>query len=197
MIPPTPRSRPKELPEDVNAVMVDIMFGRHEIYPSPLLFEPTAEIGRNIDCSLKYQHFSRAVVTPVATTSKNDLYHWGPATAIKDSDNAFNLTFPEADHPATNPPVSAMDISTPGPWRNIRILSRPQSGFVACGDVQREVVRWIREVADQEEENDRRVPWSNIETIYFPDGAEIQVDLWQWRGLKRQGRESDAWEMFL
>jgi hypothetical protein len=197
MIPPTPRSRPKELPDDHNAATVDIMFGRHEIYPSPLLFEPMAEIGRNIDHSLKYRHSPRAVVTPVATTSKNDLYPRGLATTIKEDNHSLNLTFPEADHPATNPPVSAMNISTPGPWRSITIPPRPHGGFVACGDVQREVVRWIREIADQEEEDDGRMPWSKTETIYIPDGTEVQVELWQWRGLKRRGRENDTWEMFL
>lgn len=90
-----------------------------------------------------------------------------------------------------------MDISTPGPWRNIVISQKPAGGFVTCGDVQREVVRWIRETADQEEGDDGSMPWSAIETIYFPDGTDVQVELWRWRGLKRRDRENDAWEMFL
>lgn len=198
MTPLVRRSRLKELPHDHAALAVDIILGHNEIYPSPLLFEQVTEIGRDIDRALRYQDSPYAVVTPVATRSKTDkTYSWGPSTITNGGNGSFSLAFPEVDCPATCPPVSVMNILTPGSSRNIRILQEPNVNFVTRADVQKEVIRWIREIADREQTINGGVPLSRVSKVSLPDGTEVEVELWQWRGLKRRGLESDAWEMFL
>jgi hypothetical protein len=84
------------------------------------------------------------------------------------------------------------------PWsRDITIFPKPGMDFVTSADVQKEVAKWMKEIAERSEMRDMWGKLSKAEKFSLPDGREIDIELWQWKGLRQHGPESDVWVLCL
>ncbi|KXN82441.1 hypothetical protein AN958_02560 [Leucoagaricus sp. SymC.cos] len=193
-----PRFRIVDLPRIGIDRSFEIITGTQEIYPPSLIFERSNSLERRIDEALEYRETQRGVVMPVAVREPIALSAaWGSSAVRAVDASPFLLTYPQTESPATSPPITMMIIQTP-PWsRNITIFPKPNFDYVTSGDVQREVIKWIKEISDSPHLRDGRAGLSGMEHLFLPDGREIDIELWQWKGLKRHGLESDVWDLHL
>ncbi|KAJ3574811.1 hypothetical protein NP233_g1511 [Leucocoprinus birnbaumii] len=194
-----PHLRNVDLPGNIVDNTVALIIGNHEQYPPSLVFHPTSPLERSLDESLRYGNSHRAVIVPIATP-RADARHigWGLSTPLSADISPFGLAFLVPEIPATCPPVSMMFVITPPGLRDITILPKPDFDFITCGDVQKEVVRWMQEITVSSElGNGLTAVSTRTEKFYLPDGREVDIELWQWKGLKKHGPESDVWELYL
>lgn len=193
-----PRLLVVDLPRNVVGNAPSLIIGTNELYPPSLIFEPVAKLERDIDEGLQYKSSRRVVIAPIAIPMTDARYTgWGLSAPLGDDPRPFVLAFLASEGPATRPPVAMMTIVTPPGLRDIIIMPKPNFDFVTSGDVQREVVRWMREIAVSSQLSNERTAMSKAERFYLPDGREIDIELWQWKGLKKHGLESDVWDLYL
>ncbi|KXN81179.1 hypothetical protein AN958_05894 [Leucoagaricus sp. SymC.cos] len=123
-------------------------------------------------------------------------YLWAAASDhIRTRDSRMRIHFEEIIEPATNPPVSRMRIAT-GSNESARWIevNRGEVPYVTVVDVQRGVIRWMKEASTRALSGGATSPrFSSWVRLVDSDGMEIEVELWTWRGLTALDEGLENW----
>lgn len=194
--PGAPKLVPRELPAEEEQIQfrqaVTISHGDDQLLPMALLFQNDATSG--MDARLAFHKRQRPVAQPTITfMPEYPEYLWGAVGHhITRSDNDMRVHFEAITEPATNPPASRMRIVTEfGDW----FVVEPQDGcgYVTVQDVQRRVIRWMQEISSRTDPGETTTSLSRWVRIADWDGAEIEVEVWMWKGLMRLGETTETW----
>lgn len=197
--PSAPRIRLRELPLEDEAIhhqqMVNISDGSNQLLPPILLFRNN--LLPRIDARLAFQERARAVVRPTITFMPEfPEYLWAAVGAQVTRRDDVRVHFEEIADAATDPPVSSMRMTTEfGGW--IVIDSREGTPYVTVADVQKAVIRWMKETRTRPSSRERAVRFSSWVRVTDDNGTELEVEVWVWRGLTPLPGNIENWALHL
>jgi hypothetical protein len=186
-----------ELAHNGDTIAID--HGNGQWIPQHSLF--FNDISPRVDGRLALRGEPRAIAQPlfalVPTNPESSDYLWGAVgIQVLGDDDSPSIDFERVFDPATEPPVVQMVIHTDA-GNSITVDAEQGSPYVTVLDVQREIIRWMKEMRTRSGIDDLTGQFSRWVRMVDDDGAEIEVEVWVWKGLRPLSMDLINWHLHL